>query len=256
MMNKTTADSGMLLEMARTNAPNVIVRGMNIPTTSAYGTATAVASVDVTTPPRIVARMMTGMSRGITPALSAARIPTRFWRGAGGGLMDRALKKAMTASAPPSNSPGMAPEKSCGCPSRSIAAMNTGPSADASATAEPDIPAKMTDDRIATWHNPMQTWPTNALAMRMMRSAMPLSFISSPARMNSGIAMIGNESRPEKICCASSISGRPRWRIDRPHTMIVLNKTGRPMSRSPTSSSDIAQRVGSVYCGLADAEQI
>jgi hypothetical protein len=70
------------------------------------------------------------------------------------------------------------------------------PTAEASATAEPLMPPKNIEVSTAICPRPPETKPTMALARRTRRLAMPPSLITSPTRMNSGIASKGNESRP------------------------------------------------------------
>ena len=63
--------------------------------------------------------------------------------------------------------------------------------AEVSATAEPDSPAKITEAQILTMARPARNWPTKTLVKAMIRLVIPDAFISSPARINRGMANSG-----------------------------------------------------------------
>ena len=81
------------------------------------------------------------------------------------------------------------------------------PSPPASATAVPDMPAKITDPATLTWPSPPCSQPTQALAKSKMRSVMPAVFIKLPAMMKKGIASSGKESTPFTMRWMTAISG-------------------------------------------------
>jgi len=74
--------------------------------------------------------------------------------------------------------------------------MRIEPSADTSATAEPEISAKNMDAPIDTIARPPRMKPSTALANAIRRLEMPEAFIIAPARMNSGIAISGKLVAP------------------------------------------------------------
>ena len=73
-------------------------------------------------------------------------------------------------------------------PSRVISDCITLPELAASASAEPDMPAKMMLCTTLTWARPPRQCPTSALQKRSSRSMMLPLFMNSAARMNSGMA--------------------------------------------------------------------
>ena len=73
-------------------------------------------------------------------------------------------------------------------PSRVISVCISLPEPAASASAEPDMPAKMMLCTTLTWARPPRKRPTSALQKRSSRSMMLPAFMNSAARMNSGIA--------------------------------------------------------------------
>ena len=70
------------------------------------------------------------------------------------------------------------------------------PSADVSATAEPERPANSIDDRMFTWARPPRRCPISAWLNSTRRVVMPPLFIISPASMKNGIAIRGKLSMP------------------------------------------------------------
>ena len=75
------------------------------------------------------------------------------------------------------------------------------PSPPASATAAPDMPAKMTLAPTFTWPSPPCIQPTVARAKLKMRVVMPAVFIKWPARMKNGTAISGKELMPFTMLC-------------------------------------------------------
>ena len=65
------------------------------------------------------------------------------------------------------------------------------PSAETSATADPEIPANSMESTTFTCASPPRKWPTMACAKPTIRALMPPRFISSPASMKNGIAIRG-----------------------------------------------------------------
>ncbi len=88
-----------------------------------------------------------------------------------------------------------------------IALISMAPRPPASATAAPDMPAKITLAPMLTWPRPPRIQPTSAVAKVKIRSVMPAVFIRLPARMKNGTASSGNESTPLTIRCATTASG-------------------------------------------------
>ena len=84
------------------------------------------------------------------------------------------------------------------------------PTADTSAMADPETPPKNSDDSTLIWPRPPRRCPTSEAASEISRSEMPPRIISSPAKMNSGIAISEAEPAPETVCCTTTIGGRPR----------------------------------------------
>jgi hypothetical protein len=80
-----------------------------------------------------------------------------------------------------------------GYPAARIALTSTWPRPPMSATATPDMPAKIMLPTTFTWPSPPGTAPTRLLAKRKMRCVMPASLRMRPARMKSGIASSGKE---------------------------------------------------------------
>ena len=78
------------------------------------------------------------------------------------------------------------------------------PVAAASATAEPDTPDIRKLATTPTLASPPCMWPTTTAATRTRRWVTPQTFISSPAKMNSGTDTRTKPSRPTVICCAKS----------------------------------------------------
>ena len=74
--------------------------------------------------------------------------------------------------------------------------MRMEPSADTSATAEPEISAKKSDAPIETIASPPRMKPSTALAKAISRVVMPEAFMIAPARMNSGMAISGKFVAP------------------------------------------------------------
>ena len=74
-------------------------------------------------------------------------------------------------------------------------------SAAASATADPEMPAKNTLVRMLTCPNPPRRRPTSAMERFIRARVMPARFMISPARMNSGMAISANTLIWEKIFC-------------------------------------------------------
>ena len=71
------------------------------------------------------------------------------------------------------------------------------PSAEISATAEPEMPPNSIDEKILTDANPPRTCPTSADANRTRRMAIPPCSISSPAKTKNGMARSENTEIPE-----------------------------------------------------------
>ena len=85
--------------------------------------------------------------------------------------------------------------------------MSTLPSAAASATAEPDISENSMLEAVVVMARPARIQPTTRAAKSVSRCEIPDAFMSAPARMNSGIAISGNESVPLNILSGTTTSG-------------------------------------------------
>ena len=176
----------------------------------AYSTAKAPASVAVNTPLRIPPTIRIGVISARIESPSAAIISCR-WNGCERPNFLRSMKKAMSTiiempiirpgMKPPANRPpietlavnpkitneidgGMigpmvedaavtAAEKSTSYPASRIALISILPSPPASATADPDMPAKIMLAMTLTWPRSPGTDPTMLRASRKMRSVMP-----------------------------------------------------------------------------------
>jgi len=86
-------------------------------------------------------------------------------------------------------------------PWRCMAGMRIEPSAEASAVALPEMPAKKPADSTVTDDMPPLRCPTMARAKPTMRSVMPPTFISMPASRKSGIVSRMNWSTPAIMRC-------------------------------------------------------
>ena len=87
-------------------------------------------------------------------------------------------------------------EKSLSNPFSFMALISMAPSPPASDTAVPDIPAKITLDRIFTWPRPPGSQPTTFIQNANSFLVIPPVFISLAARRNRGIASRVNELVP------------------------------------------------------------
>src|SRR5258706_7643536 len=83
-----------------------------------------------------------------------------------------------------------------GYPFDFIAGMRIDPSAETSATAEPEISAKNIDEPIETIASPPRMKPRMADAKAISRREIPDAFMIAPARMKSGIAIRGKFVAP------------------------------------------------------------
>ena len=88
-----------------------------------------------------------------------------------------------------------------------IVETTTRPSPAASATAVPEIPAKITEATIVTCANPPRIRPVSMAAKRKMRSVIPVEFISSAARMKNGIARNSNLLHAATMYCGITTRG-------------------------------------------------
>ena len=78
----------------------------------------------------------------------------------------------------------------------SIAGIRVDPSADVSATADPERPANSIDDRMLTCARPPRMWPMKAWENSTRRRVMPPRFMTSPASIKNGSAISGKLSMP------------------------------------------------------------
>ena len=68
--------------------------------------------------------------------------------------------------------------------------------AEASATADPEMPANSIEERMFTWASPPRKWPMSDWLKFTIERVMPPEFMSSPARMKNGTASKGKLSTP------------------------------------------------------------
>ncbi len=87
--------------------------------------------------------------------------------------------------------------------------MRIAPSAEVSATAEPEMPPNSIEEKTFTAPRPPRTLPTAAAASRTSRAAMPPCSISSPAKMKNGIASSEKTETPERMRWNATKSGSP-----------------------------------------------
>ena len=103
-----------------------------------------------------------------------------------------------------------AAEKSAGNRSRIMAGMRMGPSDAASASTDPEMPAKNMDVTMLTCASPPRIQPTSNCASRTSLSVISQRLRSSPVRTNIGRARSANSATPTYISVTSSIGGRPQ----------------------------------------------
>ncbi len=99
--------------------------------------------------------------------------------------------------------------KSRSYPRLTICGIIVPPMAETSAMAEPDTPPKNSDDSTLTWPRPPRRRPTSEAANEISRSEMPPRSISSPAKMNNGIAISDAAPAPAAVCSAMTMVGMP-----------------------------------------------
>ena len=90
--------------------------------------------------------------------------------------------------------PVMAAEKSSSKPASFMALSSMAPIPPVSASALPDMPAKITLQNTLTWPRPPGISPTRVLQKSKMRVATPPAFMIVPASMKNGIASMLKES--------------------------------------------------------------
>ena len=73
-----------------------------------------------------------------------------------------------------------------------MAGIRMEPRAEVSATEEPEIPPKIMEATMFTSPSPPRMGRSSSMQKLMMRWVMPPVFISSPASMNSGMAIINS----------------------------------------------------------------
>ena len=100
-----------------------------------------------------------------------------------------------------------AAEKESSKPASRMALTSINPRPHTSATADPDIPAKMALATILTWASPPGIKPITARAKRKMRVVIPPAFITDPAKMKRGMATMGNELAPLTIRWKMTVKG-------------------------------------------------
>ena len=91
-----------------------------------------------------------------------------------------------------------------------FAAIITPPTAEASATAEPETPPNKVQATIFTCPSPPRICPTSAAAKATRWSAILPRIIRSPAKMKNGMASMENTFMPEESCCTTTMAGRSR----------------------------------------------
>ena len=81
-----------------------------------------------------------------------------------------------------------------------MAFISIAPSPAQSATAAPEMPAKIIELRILTCASPALKWPTKAFAKLNIRSVTPDIFMRLPAMIKNGTAVSEALSTPSSIC--------------------------------------------------------
>ena len=84
------------------------------------------------------------------------------------------------------------------------------PMAETSAMALPETPPNRVEPTTVTWPRPPRTWPTMEEARAIIRSDRPPFIISSPVKMNRGMASRATEVMSDPICWNTTIGGRAR----------------------------------------------
>ena len=82
-----------------------------------------------------------------------------------------------------------------------IALISIAPKPAQSATAAPETPAKIIEERTFTCAKPALKWPTKELAKLKILSVMPTTFIRFPAIIKNGTAANEGLLTPSNICC-------------------------------------------------------
>src|SRR6056297_326788 len=132
-------------------------------------------------------------------------------------------------------------------PASRIALISMEPSPPASATAAPDMPAKITEAPTLTCPRPPRIQPTSASAKLKIRSVMPALFIRLPARMKNGTASKGKLSTPLMTLCATIRGGTSPIRMKSAEPPASAMATGTPQSsRTPIRINRIVNVIGSV----------
>jgi hypothetical protein len=90
-----------------------------------------------------------------------------------------------------------------------MAGMRMAPRLAVSATAVPEMPAKIMEATMLAWARPPWMCPTRALQNRIILSEMPPRFMRLPARMKPGMHRRTKTSMPEYIFCGITMSGMP-----------------------------------------------
>ena len=122
--------------------------------------------------------------------------------------------------------------KSRSKPRLTICGIIAPPIAETSAMAEPDTPPNSSEDTMLTWPRPPRRCPTSAEAKAIRRSEMPPRIISSPAKMNSGIAISEAEPAPAAVSITTTIGGRPRYSTVASEALTSAKATGTPIASS------------------------
>ena len=94
--------------------------------------------------------------------------------------------------------------------------------------AEPETPPNRVEQTTVTWPRPPRTWPTRDEASAIIRSDNPPFIISSPVKMNSGMASRTTEAMSDPICWNTTIGGSARYSTVASVAPIRQKATGTP----------------------------
>ncbi len=106
------------------------------------------------------------------------------------------------------------------------------PMAETSAMALPETPPNSVDPTTVTCPRPPRTCPTTDEASAIIRSDSPPFIISSPVKMNRGIARSETDVMSEPICWKTTIDGTDRYRTVARVAASREKATGTPIASS------------------------
>ena len=120
-----------------------------------------------------------------------------------------------------------------------IARISTTPRPPASATADPDMPAKIIDAMTLAWQSPPRSQPTITVAKPKMRWVTPALFITCPIRMNSGAATKVKELAADTSCCTMMIGSMCCRKTNAVAASAIVSQIGGPRKRHAAQTQRI-----------------